>query len=59
MIVDLLFHQGRELGSSGASLLSEALKVNSSLTQLDLDMSLWFETVIVHHHITFHKEQYW
>ena len=28
------------IGSSGATLLSEALKVNSSLTQLDLEVSL-------------------
>ena len=28
---------GNDIGSSGASSLSEALKVNSSLTQLDLD----------------------
>ena len=48
-----------KIGSSGACSLSEALKVNSSLTQLDLTLSLWFDIVIVHHHITFHEEQYW
>ena len=30
----------KKIGSSGASSLSEALKVNSSLTQLDLELSL-------------------
>ena len=47
------------IGSSGACSLSEALKVNSSLTQLNLGMSFLFDTMIVDHHITLHEEQYW
>ena len=34
--IDVSREMGCEIGSSGATSLSEALKVNSSLTQLDL-----------------------
>ena len=53
------YSMSNDIGESGACSLSEALKINSSLTQLNLGVSLWFDTVIVHHHITFHEQQYW
>ena len=54
-----------KIGDSGATSLSEALKVNSSLTQLNLRLSLWLNMInwLLLNHIPFitilvHQEQH-
>ena len=59
MIIVQLHSIYNNIGESGATSLSEALKVNSSLTQLDLGVSLLLNMIYCLLFKHFHLEQYW